>query len=88
MRTVYKYPIPIDSEIAKIALPVGAKVVDFEFQGTRPFLWAEVNTVAATKERAFCIVGTGHPIPDNAEHIATCHPSPFVFHLYEIKESA
>lgn len=34
------------------------------------------------------IIGTGHPIPDGAEHLATCLDGPLVWHLYKLKEDS
>lgn len=87
MKTVFKYTIGIEDGWQDIALPECADIVYFDYQVDSPpntlRLWAEVDTSAPHEMRQFAIIGTGHPIPDGAEHMATCMAGPFVWHLYE-----
>jgi len=45
-------------------------------------VWAEVDIEAPTRTVNFFIVGTGQPIPVNAEHLLTWPSGPFFWHLY------
>lgn len=87
MRTIHKYTIAITDGWQEIELPMAARVVHFDYQPNAPLnvlrFWAEVDTAYADVARKFCIVGTGHPIPDNATYVASCIQGPLVWHLYE-----
>ena len=84
MKTIYKYPIPVIDGWQEFDLPECADLVHF---ATDPIgalcMWAEIDTLAPTEVRRFCIVGTGHPIPDGAKHMGAAIQGPFVWHLYE-----
>lgn len=86
MKTIYKYPFPIDDKFT-INLPVGAVVLAAQMQGQQPCLWAEVDTDRPVLPRAFRLFGTGHPMPsgpaDDLRFAATFQMGPFVWHLYE-----
>ncbi len=97
MRTIWKFPLNFDRPglasglYATVDMPRGAKVRHFAFEyrgpmddGPRkgvPTLWAEVDYQAPLERREFQIIGTGHAIPDGADHIATWDAEPFVWHL-------
>lgn len=93
MRTVWKFPFKLEDEELVIPMPRGARVIMADTQpsphGSQPCLWAEIPDDAdAFEERHFAIVGTGHPVPDEAEHIASFQMqdmfgTPFVWHIYE-----
>jgi len=48
-------------------------------------LWADVDTEAPPEERSIWIIGTGNPMPEQAElkFIDTVQTPPFVWHVYE-----
>lgn len=84
MKTIYKYALHLIDGMQDVVLPECADIVHF---GADPIgqisIWAEVDTRAPHEVRNFAIVGTGHTIPDGAEHMASCIQGPFVWHLYE-----
>jgi hypothetical protein len=52
--------------------------------------WAEHAKNGLTIAHAYQVFGTGHPLPDGAEHVATCPRTAegLVFHLYEMTGGA
>ena len=88
MLTIWKFPFDIDDEIV-INMPAGAKMLLVECQNKVPCLWAEVDSASELESYRFAIVGTGHPVPEDLhlEHIGSFQDSPFVWHLYHIRET-
>ncbi len=90
MKTIYKYPIPIESAF-EIELPTSAMILSFQSQNGVPCIWAMVETGFVEEERSFRLFGTGHPIEripkDRSLHyIGTAQQSqipPLVWHLFE-----
>lgn len=95
MRTIYKYPIPIEQVSSTdgaffIQTHGGAKVVHIELDPTQePCIWMEVETGELTKARLFYLVPTGRVIPNSPlgklHHLATFIKNGLVFHVYEPK---
>ena len=85
MKTVYKYSFTI-TDYQKIKMPVGAKILMVTLQNEIPCLWALVDTDMSKSEKYIRIVGTGHPIEDNAIYIGSflMHHERLVFHVFEI----
>ena len=90
MTTIFKYPIIVGNEpTITIAMPVGAQVLSFADQCSRPTIWALVDPDAATENRRFLFAPTGGPIaepPDRLKFIGTAlfHSGSLVFHLFEV----
>lgn len=89
MRTIYKYPLELGNCIVNI--PVGSRILSVGSQRGTVCLWAEVDKISpytgkepALIERKFCVIGTGHPLPNNLIYIDTVVMEPFVWHVYEI----
>ncbi|HDZ27289.1 hypothetical protein LCGC14_0866410 [marine sediment metagenome] len=90
MRTIYKYPIPIEGAF-EIELPTGAMILSFQSQNGVPCIWAMVDTGFVEEERSFRLFGTGHPIGNipkgvSLHYIGTMQQSqipPLVWHLFE-----
>jgi len=88
VRQMFRYEVPVDDQAHAFALtcnPVAAAnaagdVVEF---------WAEHDDDPGFS-RAFRVFGTGQPLPEDAEWIATCPrtASGLVWHLYEIPVGA
>jgi hypothetical protein len=88
--TIWKWPLLGNPEIATdhptIDMPYGANVLCIQTQNGVPCVWAEVDSTEPTEIRRFVIVGTGQPIPDDADrYVGTWQSGPFVFHLFEAK---
>jgi hypothetical protein len=93
-RTVYKYELKPEGIFQPydigLELPVDAKLVLFDTQEGRWFVWFEIDTHERVFEtRVFTVVGTGHSVPDSFEHRASFQVDEpdsggtFVWHLYE-----
>lgn len=85
---IWKFPIR-GNGIARISMPVGAKIVGVGIQNSYDFcLWAEVEETALVEDRFFEVYGTGHEIQDlgTPKHLGTILTQPngaFVWHVYE-----
>ncbi len=85
MKTVYKYPLAIESSIP---MPEGAQVLSVQTQHGQVQLWALVDPDATPVSRKFRIVGTGDPIKgDPGVFIDTFQMSggDLVFHVFEVE---
>ncbi len=80
-RVVYKYPVRIGEETS-VSCAAPAKPVHFGVQGGQMFVWVEHGLGPVSTSVSFCVVGTGHPIPDGFEHVQSIFDGPFVWHLY------
>lgn len=97
MRTIWKFPLEFTTTQAgvrcEVDMPRGAAIVHFAFeyrgpldQGPRagvPTVWAQVDDREPRERHTFEIFGTGHPLPDGAQHVATWDAEPFVWHLFD-----
>jgi hypothetical protein len=84
-QTIWKFPIPVRNVVVP-RIPHGAAFLHAAPSPTDPHAvdtWWEVDTRAVPVPVAIHVVGTGHPIPQNArEHLATVPmPSGLVWHL-------
>ena len=70
MRAVWKTGIRLGGENT-IEMPVGARVIMVAEQDMEPTIWFEVETKNLVEERHFHVVGTGHPIPEQATHVGS-----------------
>ena len=81
--TVWKYSLPVPGEEARLGLRVGAELVHM---GPDPSgsiaVWYELNPIAPIKWWCFEIIGTGHQIPQDSQHIGSYVAGPFVWHVY------
>lgn len=98
-RRPFRYELPVND--AAHQLPAG-KILHFtEHRNSRlgavhrVEVWVEVAINGddflrdpITGAQHVQIIGTGHPIPDGAEHLASCLDGPLVWHLYRLKESS
>ena len=87
MKTIYKYRLLDISWTGVLQIPKRALFCGFDFQHKNPTLWFEVNTGEPTEARSFEVVGTGHEVPDDAQHLASIQINDngryWVWHLYE-----
>ncbi len=89
MKTIYKYPLKIDTA-QRVSMPEGAELLDVQCQaGVGPCLWALVDTDKPHVARKILIHGTGHPAENIGKHIATfqMHGGGLVFHAFESMEN-
>jgi len=88
-RTVHRFDIgPAGKDIT---LPHDATVIAVD-HGPIPGLidvWVLLDTNAPTQARRFTYTGTGHPVPEDAHHIASTPrhgDTGLVWHLFEIRQ--
>lgn len=86
MKTIYKYPIVLESQDHTFGqvVPVGFKFLRAQLQNGQPFMWLEVDKDAQKSESKFGIWGTGQDIPNSASYLGTFDYGPLVFHLYRL----
>lgn len=85
---IWKYPLRI-KDVNFVKMPEGAKVLSVAIQNGTLCLWAMVDTSQIIKERAFKIIGTGHPInfddpASELSFIGTVIDGQFVWHVFEL----
>jgi hypothetical protein len=82
-RVIWKYqvlvsagwhPLPEGSRVVAAAPTIIPDVIE---------MWLLQEPGAPAGGRQVAVFGTGHPIPDGAEHRATVFAPPFVWHLME-----
>ncbi len=93
MITIYKYPIHPTSN-PSIVMPKDAKILTFQSQYDKPFIWALVDTDKQTEQRNFILLATGEPIDNALQPYAISKMSyigtalfgndNLVFHLFEL----
>ena len=93
MKTIWKFPLAI-ARTQRINMPEGAMSLHVAVQDTREpaangirhvktlTLWALVEGTAEVEERAFTVVGTGHPVPDGG-YIGSAMMDELVWHVFE-----
>lgn len=92
MRTIYKWRIPVADGPVPLALPADARLLHAEMALRGDVLtdhtielWTlNEAEAAAIEQRWFIVRGTGHPTPEDAEHVATMRDGAFVWHLFEV----
>ncbi|WP_417459103.1 hypothetical protein [Kordiimonas sp.] len=85
--TIWKYELEI-TDLQRVAMPKGAKILSVGKQGAYACLWAMVDeNEDATEERCIEIVGTGNPMHRSMgfarRFIGTVVMTPFVWHVFE-----
>ena len=89
MRTIWKYPLPVQDRV-ELEMPDGAEILTVASDTGEPCLWAAVETERPKGKRVLHIVGTGHPMPPESAnwwYIGTFFvPRPgivLVFHVFD-----
>ena len=88
MRTVHKFPIPIEDDFT-LEIPAGAKLLHVATQHGQPCLWACVDTEHEPIPYRFWLRGTGHEIAvtrHGAAYLGTfqLEGGALVFHLFYV----
>ena len=90
MPTIFKYPVPIQGDIAYATMPKYAKILCVQMQNDVPTIWAlhTDHPEPDYETRKFRIVGTGHQISDDFEtksaYIGTVQDGSLVWHIFEV----
>lgn len=93
-RAMFRYQVPVDDQVHWIALRGDPQAFAAIFTRVGPGtmaveFWAEHDTSATARERAFQVFGTGHPLPgaEAARYVGTCaRVAGLVWHLYELAD--
>lgn len=82
--SIWKWPLEL-TDRQEMMMPVGARVITAQIQAGKVTIWAEVNEQAKRRSRAFWIIGTGNPFPQEVAlvYIASVQMPPFMWHVYE-----
>lgn len=84
MRTVWKYLLA-PQESQTYGIPSGFIVRHVGENNGSIAMWIEVDTTASEWPVTFCIVGTGHQVPDGVTCCGTAVMSDgFVWHVYSV----
>lgn len=86
MTTIWKFALSVGDDTT-VTMPQGAVILDVKDAGPGLLsLWAIVDPDAPTEERLFHVRGTGHPLGEVGEHVATVATASsglFVWHVFE-----
>ena len=82
MKTIYKYELNI-TDRQRLSLFQHANFLDFQCQNNEIVFWMEVDPNDLIIERDFYIVGTGNPLPEEANYyLQTVQVGEYVWHIY------
>lgn len=84
---IFKYEVQIQDSIV-IDLPIDSKILSFQVQNNKPYIWVLVDPAKQTVSRYFTIIPTGTEIEyldDVLIYIGTIQMAQgaLVFHLFE-----
>lgn len=87
--TVWKDTRPVQDHVV-FRLPYPFRVLHFACQLPRMLtVWGEVDAESTVGvEMEYWVVGTGHPIPEDAVYVTTVMDGPYVWHVYESERQA
>jgi len=87
MRAVHKFQFTSLSQPLQVLVSREAKVVLVDVQAGVPTVWVDDRWDESLKQYRwdFMAIGTGHPIPDNAEHVGSYQQGPYVWHIYQLR---
>jgi len=85
---IWKFPLEV-TDISKVEMPEGSKVLTVQTQRETPCIWALVNTTARTVVRSFRVCGTGHPLEDEVKdypYVGTfqLQGGALIFHVFQL----
>ena len=83
--TIWKFEIQV-TDRQTVSMPAGSRVLCVQTQNGLPHVWALADRDRPYEERAFLLVGTGHPIDaDPGRYVGTfqMRNGALVFHLFE-----
>lgn len=84
MRVIHKQPLQVTDEQV-LRLPVGAVLLDCQLQDKILCIWYLFDqSVSATNDVTFYVVGTGNPFPDTfpGRYFKTVQVGEFVWHIF------
>lgn len=86
MKTIWKFPLAMESKDQLIEMPRGAQVVNVDMQDGRVCLWAIVDEDMMEEPRIFVVSGTGWGVASYARYVGTAAQGGggFVWHVWEV----
>lgn len=90
MRRIHKHGVPLNDLPNEISLDEDAEILHVGMQYDTRYLddvvvfWAIHDDEQPATFRRFQVVGTGHRLPEGAQHRGTTIAPPFVWHLVEL----
>lgn len=84
MRVVHKYTIRNSLEPQLVTVPSRAALLTAAMQGDQICVWFQVEPESPPITHTWLVVGTGHPIVDEARHVGTVFDGAFVWHIFDI----
>jgi hypothetical protein len=96
MKMIYKYPLGNDihhNGVYEVEMPKAANILDIQYQGNNPVIWAIVNPKKEKRIYTFHVFGTGFELSDydkkHYHYVKTVQqPSHYnlVWHIFEVME--
>lgn len=62
---IYKYEIPLEHDEFVLDLPKNSKILSFQVQNNKSFIWAIVDEIAEKEKRNFILLGTGQSFEED-----------------------
>jgi hypothetical protein len=83
MNTIYKYPIEITDK-QTVSMPIGARVLSAQMQGTQLCIWALVEVGNINCDRRVRVFGTGNTVKldGNWKFVDSVQERIFVWHVF------
>jgi hypothetical protein len=87
---VWKYDVPMDSQLIPLEMPLGSKILHLDTQRDVPRIWVQCPDFPSRERRVFVWVPTGGEVPERGQHVGTVllMGAALVFHLYEVPTDA
>jgi len=72
-------------DVQEIEVPEGAEILTVREQFEQPCVWFKCDPSKPVTKRRIGICGTGHPAPEDARYVGTCHlmGGSLVLHVFE-----
>jgi len=83
MKKIFKYVVPILTSKFVMEMPEHHKILSFQMQDGRAYLWAIVDPETPLKSKGFHIYGTGQDMGYFGNYIGTVQERGYVWHLFE-----
>lgn len=92
MESIWRFPIDMRAAAEngariEIEAPIGARILHIDLLQRAPHepsMWVKLDPDREPLKHTFEIVGTGNPVPENSEYVATWQQDGYVWHLFEL----
>jgi hypothetical protein len=62
---IYKYEVPLEHDDFTLELPKNSRILSFQVQNNKPFIWVIVNEMLEKEKRKFKLFGTGQSFKED-----------------------